>query len=260
MNLVRWTEIFLTHQEKKVLDLNQQSILISVAFALFAVREAKLGLWALREKPEQNPRPFLGRRIPVMSFKVFILGVGALGSHLVQFLRSEELTLSVLDFDRTEAKNLLSQFHGLPSKGRLKVEAIKQTMLFLWGGKLAAHPVRLTADNVEILGNANLLVDCFDNGESRRLVAAFAKHKKIPCIHAGLAADGTFARVVWTDDFIVDDEPSTGIPTCEDGAFLPFIALTASYLALAVQAFTRNGQKFAYQISPGGTFRVQSAR
>ena len=71
-----------------------------------------------------------------MSKIVTIVGVGALGSHLVQFLRSEDVTINVIDFDRVEQKNTQSQFHSKPSVGKMKASALKQSMQFLYG----AHP------------------------------------------------------------------------------------------------------------------------
>lgn len=192
-----------------------------------------------------------------MTKMITIVGVGALGSHLVQFLRSEDVQLHVVDFDRVEAKNLGSQFHGVPGRGKLKVEALKGACQFMWGQKLEVSPVKLTKDNVEqLLGRANLLVDCMDNGAGRRVLQAFARAKKIPCIHGGLAADGSFGRAVWDDVFVIDDEPPEGVGQCEDGEFLPFIALTASFLALAIQEYLRRGRRVGYQVSPAAVFRI----
>ena len=88
-----------------------------------------------------------------------VCGAGALGSHLVQFLRSEKLLpIRVVDFDRVESHNLGSQFHGAQGRGKLKVQALQQTMQFLWGAKLVATPTRLTADNVDaVLGGSELV-------------------------------------------------------------------------------------------------------
>jgi len=192
-----------------------------------------------------------------MTTQITIVGVGALGSHLVQLLRSEDAQLHIVDFDRVEARNLGSQFHGLPQKGKLKVDSLKQTCLFLWGQKFQTSSAKLTKDNAQqLLGKANLVVDCLDNGDGRRVIQGFVRDRNIPCIHGALAADGSFGRVCWDASFVIDDESSAGQPTCEDGEFLPFIALTAAYLAQAIQEYLRRGVKVGYQVSPGATFRV----
>ncbi|MCA9625057.1 MAG: ThiF family adenylyltransferase [Myxococcales bacterium] len=189
-----------------------------------------------------------------MTTRIVIVGVGALGSHVVQFLRSlPEVALTVVDFDRVEQKNTLSQFHPKQSVGRGKVLALQQTMSFLFGTKLRTIPHRLTSDNVEaVLGGAELLVDCLDNAESRRLISAFARAEGIPCIHGALAADGGFGRVVWEGAFTPDAEPASGAATCEDGEHLPFIVANAAYLALAIQRFVANGEQVGFSLHPGG--------
>jgi len=192
-----------------------------------------------------------------MTTSITIVGVGALGSHLVQLLRNEDVLLHVVDFDRVEAKNLGSQFHGLPGRSRLKVDALKAMTQYLWGQRLLTSPVKLTRNNVvQLLGKAQLLVDCLDNLEARALTQNFAKAQGIPCVHGALAPDGSFGRVVWTDAFTIDPEGAPGQPTCENGEFLPFIALTAAHLALAIQEYLRHKRQVGYQIAPGATFRV----
>ena len=185
--------------------------------------------------------------------KITIIGVGALGSQLVQALRNEEVTLKVIDFDKVEMRNVASQFHLKNSVGKKKTDALKQLMQFAYGRKIEVVGNKLTADNTEqLLGGADLLVDCLDNGQARRLVQCFAQAEGVPCLHGALAADGAFGRVIWTKDFVIDNEAGAGAPTCEDGEFLPFIQLTVAYLACAVQRFIKDGRKRGYSISPGG--------
>lgn len=187
---------------------------------------------------------------------VTIVGVGALGSHLVQLLRNEA-NLKVVDFDRVEQKNVLSQFHGKPGVNKLKVDGLKQTMQLLFGVKLDTASAKLTKDNdKQLLKGADLIVDCLDNGEARRVIQAYARGNNTPCLHGALAADGSFGRVIWDENFQVDDEAGAGVATCEDGAHLPFIALTSSYLARSAQEFLKSGKKVGFSIHAGGAVRT----
>lgn len=193
---------------------------------------------------------------------VVVVGVGALGSHLVQFLRSVDCDIRVLDFDRVEAKNVMAQFHAKASIRKFKVHALQQSMKFLWGRSIDTIPHRLDEDNVEeLLGDADLVIDCLDNAASRRIVQgrclvaspyAKAGDREIPCLHGALDAVGSFGRVVWSESFAIDEEGSEGAATCEDGAFLPFIAITAAYLARAAQLFLEQGKRRGWSIHPGG--------
>ena len=68
---------------------------------------------------------------------IVIVGVGALGSHLVQFMRNEKIEIKIIDFDRVEQKNVMSQFHGKPGVGKSKVDALKQAMDFFFKTSIA---------------------------------------------------------------------------------------------------------------------------
>lgn len=183
---------------------------------------------------------------------IVIVGVGALGSHVAQFLRSAGATIKVVDFDRVEQKNTLSQFHGKPSVGKTKVLALQQSMQFLWGVKIDVIPHKLASDNVEaVLGAPSLVIDCLDNAPSRRVVQAYVRARGIPCLHGALAADGGFGRVVWDEKFVIDDA-TPGAATCEDGEHLPFIALASAHLARAAQIFLASGRKSGFEINPLG--------
>ena len=185
--------------------------------------------------------------------KVMVVGAGALGSHVVQFLRSVDCAMTVIDFDRVERKNTLSQFHARAAVGKSKVQSLQQSLRFLFGRELGVVPHRLTADNVEVLlTGADLVLDCLDNAEGRRLVQRQVRAGAIPCLHGALAADGSFGRVVWDEEFQIDAEPHHGAPTCENGEHLPFIAVTAGYLALAARRFVVDGDKIGFNLHPAG--------
>jgi molybdopterin/thiamine biosynthesis adenylyltransferase len=195
---------------------------------------------------------------------IIVVGVGALGSHVVQALRNVEATLRVIDFDRVEQRNVASQFHGKPHVGKAKVASLQQTMNFLFGRKIEVVPHKLVQDNVkELLGKADLVIDCLDNAVARLDIQMFIRNfaergysKSIPCLHGALDANGSFGRVVWDENFTIDSETGLGTATCEDGAHLPFIAVTASYLAYAAQRFLRDGRQIGFEISPGGAIRT----
>lgn len=184
---------------------------------------------------------------------ITIVGVGALGSHVLQLLRNADATFRLIDFDRVEQKNTMSQFHGKPSVGKLKVQSLGQTMNMFFGIKAELFTTKLQENNSsELLGLSSLILDCLDNGAARRVVQNYARNNKIPCLHGALAADGSFGRVVWDENFVIDNESSVGTATCEDGAHLPFIAITAAYFARSAQVFLADGKRIGFQINPVG--------
>lgn len=187
---------------------------------------------------------------------IVIVGVGALGSHVVQFLRNVDATLRVVDFDRVEQRNVMAQFHGKPNVGKAKVQSLQQAMNFLFARKVEVVPHKLVENNAkEILGSADLVVDCLDNGAGRRVIQGFVRASKVPCLHGALAADGTFGSVLWDEHFVIDDETGNG-KTCEDGEHLPFIVMVSAYLAQSAQAFMKSGRKLGFNVHPGGVVKI----
>jgi predicted dinucleotide-utilizing enzyme len=196
-------------------------------------------------------------RLPEQEVMIVIVGVGALGSHLVQLIRNEKVDIKVIDFDRVEQKNVMSQFHGKPSVGKNKVDALKQTMDFLFKRNLQTVSHKLVENNIDVLlKGATLVVDCLDNGASRKLVQDYVRKHNLPCLHGALAPGGEFGRAIWDSLFVIDSEIGAGAATCEDGEFLPFIALTAAYMARSVQLFLKDGKKVGFSISPIGVVAI----
>ena len=185
--------------------------------------------------------------------QITIVGVGALGSNLTLMMRNIEAQTRVIDFDRIERKNTLSQFHTRQGLGHNKAQALARSMHGLFGLRVEAVPHRLTSDNVEaLLGGSDLVVDCLDNAASRGVVQRCVRALGLPCLHGALAPDGSFGRAVWDDDFLIDTEPEGAAATCEDGEHLPFIAQVAAAMAMASQSFLSSGERRSFHILPHG--------
>lgn len=186
--------------------------------------------------------------------KIVFCGVGALGSNAVVACRNVAATLALVDFDRVESKNCLSQAFVKQSVGKNKAEALKLQLSNFWGVRgVEAFGVRLTADNVaELCGAADLVVDAFDNAASRRVLSDYARAAGKPLVHAALSGDGTFGLVRWDARFVADEESVAGAATCEDGAHLPLVSLVSATLARAVETFVTDGRTWDAMVSLSG--------
>ncbi|MCA8920212.1 MAG: ThiF family adenylyltransferase [Planctomycetes bacterium] len=193
--------------------------------------------------------------------RVVFCGVGALGSQCVLACRNLDASLTLIDFDRVESKNLLAQAYVKQSLGKNKAQALALQLANFWGVKAEAKGVRLEAHNVEALcAGADLLVDCFDNQASRALLSAHARAAGIPLVHAAVAADGSFGLVRWDARFVPDAEDAQGQATCEGGEHLPFLSLVAATLARAIQDFARSGVERDAMISLAAVTPTASGR
>lgn len=189
---------------------------------------------------------------------VIIVGVGALGSHLLLLSRNFEAEFTIVDFDRVEQKNTLSQFHTRMSLNRNKAQALQQSMVGLFGSRnITSIPHRLTEENADILlGSRTLVIDCLDNADSRKIIQDTVRKFDVPCLHGALAADGQFGSIIWDEHFKIDAEDVAGQPTCEGGGHLPFIGLVASVMASKIQKFLSDGTRAGCHIHPGGIINL----
>jgi len=174
--------------------------------------------------------------------RIVFFGVGALGSHAAILCRSLPADLVLVDFDRVEDKNLLAQAYVKQSLGRNKAEALRLQLLNLHGVSSQAYPVRVDQTNVASLAEAaDLLVDCFDNRDSRLVLSDHARATGTPLVHAAISADGSFGLVRWDERFTPDAEDAEGQATCEAGEHLPFIGLVSAALARVVLEWSATG-------------------
>jgi len=174
-----------------------------------------------------------------------------LGSHALFLARDLEHNLAVIDFDRVETKNLASQWFVKQMLGKNKATALKTQLLNFYDVKIQDYTVKLTALNVDaLLGGADLVVECFDNAESRRLVQEFVRAQSKPCVHAGLAANGEFGVVRWDNHFVIDEEDTAGQATCEGRGFLPVILRVSSSLVTSLQFFIDDRRQVNWNVSP----------
>jgi molybdopterin/thiamine biosynthesis adenylyltransferase len=191
---------------------------------------------------------------------ITIIGAGALGSHVALFLRNIKHVIKIVDFDRVEQKNTMAQFHTKMGLRKNKAKALSQAMQGMFGTMIESAPHRLTIDNVNLLlDHMPLVLDCTDNIAARNLIQGHATDHGIPCLHGSLSADGSFARIMWSEDFEADAEgEGEGVEvTCVDGEHLPFFAAAAAYMAVEAQRFLETGKRRSFQLTPSGIIRLR---
>jgi molybdopterin/thiamine biosynthesis adenylyltransferase len=121
---------------------------------------------------------------------VFIAGAGGLGSPVsVNLAVAGVGTLRICDFDVPELSNLNRQFlHDDSRLGMNKAESAKLTLSRLNPNvTIEALPVRIEESNVdELVGDADIILDCMDNFPTRYVLNAVAVRKRIPFVHGSI--------------------------------------------------------------------------
>ena len=201
----------------------------------------------------------LGKRAKV---QLLICGVGALGSWLVDILARQGFhNMTVLDRDRVEEKNFGTQNFGNPDVGKMKARQIRintfrriKIVVTDIGQELKpSNAKKLLTTTGPRLQKADLVVDAFDNAESRNLLAKTCRELSIPCLHSGMSADG-FGEARWDSQAYVSKPPPEALDEqgepCEYPLASNLVQATVLMTAEAVCRFVDTGgqQDFVFTL------------
>jgi sulfur carrier protein ThiS adenylyltransferase len=180
---------------------------------------------------------------------VGIAGCGGLGSNAaVALVRAGVGTLILVDFDRVEVSNLNRQYYFQSDIGKIKVKALSERLRSINPDvNINLHAIKLSyKDTPEIFKKADLLIEAFDNAESKRWLieswcAAFPG-KAIIC-GSGLGGIGrTNSLVVHSSGniyFCGDEESDSSMGLCSSR-----IAIVAGMQAnVAISLLTGSKEK-----------------
>lgn len=177
---------------------------------------------------------------------ILLCGGGALGSFLADVLaRQGYHSLSVIDFDKVEASNAGTQNFGKTDVGRLKVAQIQANVFRRIGVPITPLGKKLTSENRKLLRSYDLVIDLFDNAESRKLVFDTAHEFKIPCLHAGLASMGYF-EVKWNEAYTPPrDGKKEDVPNapCDYPLAANLVSLCVGFTAEVINRFVDRSEQ-----------------
>ncbi len=182
--------------------------------------------------------------------RLAICGAGAVGSHLVDNLARQGLRhFTVVDSDRVEPHNVGTQLYAQADAGAFKVDLLQAEVFRAVGVELAAVRKRLSAQNVRrLLDGADLVVDGFDNHESRRLVTEHCRAARLPCLHVGLSAG--YAEVIWNEHYRVPgDSVEPGANACSYPLARNLVQFAVALASEAVLRFLLEGRQHSYSFT-----------
>jgi len=141
-------------------------------------------------------------------------GAGAIGSNLMDnVVRQGFKKITAIDFDRVDDHNRHTQLWGRRDVGQLKVAAMKTAVFNSMGVTITDISRKLEASNVDkYLKKGTLVIDGFDNPESRALVHEHCQKNQVACLHVGLYKD--VAEIAWDSVYRVP-KAVQGMDVCE---------------------------------------------
>ncbi|MEM1373903.1 MAG: HesA/MoeB/ThiF family protein [Pseudomonadota bacterium] len=178
--------------------------------------------------------------------KVLVVGAGGLGSPVLQYLAAAGVgTLGVIDDDRVDHTNLQRQtIHRDDATGLPKTASAEQSIHAL-NPYVDVRPYtrRLTGDiAADLFDDYDLIVDCTDDQETRRLINRTAVDLGLPVVWGALTQwEGQVA--IWDPAFggpcyecVFPDDPAPGqAPSCaEAGVLGPLPGIIGTMMASEV--------------------------
>jgi len=182
--------------------------------------------------------------------RLVICGAGAVGSNLVDNLvRQGFRRVTVVDFDRIESHNVGSQTYAVGDAGAFKVDVLQAEVFRAVEVEIEAIRQRLTIRNVaRLLAQADLVVDGFDNHESRALVTAHCRERGIPCLHVGFSAD--YAEVIWNPGYRVPNDPAGGeTDVCDYPLARNLVQFAVALTSEALVRYVLEGVRHSYSFT-----------
>lgn len=180
--------------------------------------------------------------------KITICGAGTLGGNIAESLaRMGFKSMTVIDRDRVEERNLSNQPYGKNDIGQAKVKALSVNLYRAVGAEVIGLFKELTAGNGEkLLEGSELVIDAFDNSESRRAVKEICGRLRIPCLHMGLSNDG-YGEVIWNEHYTVP-APQQGDP-CEEPLSRNLSLILVAIASEVILTWSREGKRRDYCIT-----------
>lgn len=146
--------------------------------------------------------------------KITVCGAGAIGSNLVENLARQGFKeITVIDFDRVAQHNRHTQTWNRRDVGQMKVNALRAHIFNIMDLGIVPIDRKLEQSNIKkYLRDPGIVIDGFDNTESRRLVTEYCREQSVDCMHVGLYQD--CAEICWNEEYRVPDTVK-GMDVCE---------------------------------------------
>ncbi len=139
----------------------------------------------------------------IESSKVTIVGAGALGTNSAELLtRAGIKELTIIDQDKVELKNLHRQrLYEEKDVKKLKVNALKTHLKKINKNiKINIKNEKLNQTNTQLLYNSDLILDCTDNQEARKVINDYCKTNNIPWIFTAATGYLIILKTVINED------------------------------------------------------------
>lgn len=176
---------------------------------------------------------------------ITVCGLGAIGSNLSENLARQGFKdFYIIDFDRIEEHNIGTQSYHADEVGMLKASALSSHLYRISKAQVEYTTVELHESNVKkLLARPRIVIDSFDNRESRKVVTEFCLEKKLPCLHVGV--NEYYSEAVWNENYRVPQD-NRGVDACNYPLARNTIMLAVVIASEVLIRYVLTGEKKSY--------------
>ncbi len=193
-----------------------------------------------------------------------VVGLGATGSVIAEHLARHGVNLIVIDRDYLEENDVYSSSIYTPEdcqKLLPKAEAAGSHLKQFTG--VETHVEHLNSGNLEILHDADIILDGTDNLETRFLINEYSEKNGVPWVYTAVLAERGYSMLFDDKCFscVFEDIKAGSLGTCEtEGVMREIASIAASKTALkAVRYLAGKPAEEDLEIVPGGErFEVEN--
>lgn len=195
--------------------------------------------------------------------RILIAGVGAIGSNLTARLVSDlkgAHSITVLDKDTVESRNVTpgTQLYLPDQVGLSKVEALQFNIYKMYEREIEIENTNLIFPCQNLFHRFDLVIDCFDNYNSRSAIQLSWKIENLKTnncglLHIGFSDQFTYA-VEWAENYTPPSDITTGFDICEMEGAAAFVNFVTSLGASVAEEYVNKGKKLEFV---GGKFLLQ---
>lgn len=175
---------------------------------------------------------------------ILVAGCGSVGSWISELLASQGYhSLSVLDFDKVDESNLGTQFYFKSDLGRPKCSQLSSNIYRKFGVKVEHINKKITQSTSKIVKKYSLVIDTFDNWESRNLLSESCKKFNVDCLHVGVSPIG-YAQACWNESYKTGNgDSSVDNKPCEYAMASNLVRFAVALAAEVLNDFVDNNNK-----------------
>lgn len=178
--------------------------------------------------------------------KILICGLGAIGSSLGANLANDlrgKARLTLLDFDAVEKRNLVAgQFYLPEQEGMPKPEALQLNLYRFFGVEADIINQKLEVGSNVYYSDYDLIIDCFDNYEARKILQTQYEIQKLNILHSGFSPKITFS-ILWAEGYEVPDDILSDFDLCDQPDARSFVQIVAGLTGITAIRFLETGEK-----------------